>query len=303
MTPLDSASAPALGASLPDGSATPGLADAIRKYLKIVRITMVERMTYRADFFLTTFFRFLPMLTTILLWSAVYRGSSQANLGSERQGGIVFSFNEMIAYLLLVQISRMFSSMPGLAGGVAREIRDGSLKRYIVQPLDMIGYLLSFRIAHKLTYIAMAALPYGLLFYLCRGYFDHWPASASVWLAFLASLVMSFLLGFFIELCVGMVGFWLLEVTSILYIMMTVSFFVSGHMFPLDLIPHPWVDLLKALPFHYLAYFPAVIFLEKVQGAELAWGLAIQVAWVVAFAFFARWQYQRGLRHYGAFGG
>ena len=55
----------------------------------------------------------------------------------------------MIAYLLLVHISRMFSSMPGLAGGIARDIRDGTLKKYLLQPLDMIGYLLAYRVAHK----------------------------------------------------------------------------------------------------------------------------------------------------------
>ncbi len=49
----------------------------------------------------------------------------------------------MIAYLLLTHISRMFSSMPGLAGGIARDIREGTLKRYLIQPMDMIGYLLS----------------------------------------------------------------------------------------------------------------------------------------------------------------
>ena len=47
--------------------------------------------------------------------------------------------------------------MPGLAGGIARDIRDGSLKKYLIQPLDMIGYLVSYRAAHKLAYIATSA--------------------------------------------------------------------------------------------------------------------------------------------------
>ena len=63
-----------------------------------------------------------------------------------------------------------------------------------------------------------------------------------------------------------MVGFWFLEVTSLLYIVMTLNFFISGHMLPLDLLPQPWAALLKALPFQYMAYFPAVVFLGKVQG-------------------------------------
>ena len=59
----------------------------------------------------------------------------------------------MIAYLLLIHISRMFSSMPGLAAGIARDIRDGTLKKYLLQPLDMIGYLVAYRVAHKVAYI------------------------------------------------------------------------------------------------------------------------------------------------------
>ena len=116
------------------GLATPGPGHGatLRKYFKIFRASLVERMTYRADFLLGTVLRFLPMLTTILLWQAIYSGSGQSNLAG-------FSYREMIAYLLLTNISRMFSSMPNLAGGIARDIREGTLKRYLIQPLDLIG--------------------------------------------------------------------------------------------------------------------------------------------------------------------
>ena len=70
--------------------------------------------------------------------------------------------------------------------------------------------------------------------------------------------MLAFLVGFFFEVSVGMVGFWFLEVTSLLYIVMTLNFFISGHMLPLDLLPQPWAGILKALPFQYMAYFPAV---------------------------------------------
>ena len=44
----------------------------MQKYLKILRISLVERLAYRADFFLTTFFRFLPLITTLLCTTAVW---------------------------------------------------------------------------------------------------------------------------------------------------------------------------------------------------------------------------------------
>lgn len=265
------------------------------KYSRIFRIALIERMTYRGDFLFGTVLRFLPIVTTILLWRAVYEGSGQTELGG-------FQYREMVAYLLLTNISRMFSSMPGLAAGIAREVREGTLKRYLVQPLDLVGYLLASRIAHKVAYITMAFLPYAGLFYVCRGYFDGFP-DATTLAAYALSLVLAFLVGFFFEATVGMVGFWFLEVTSILYIVMTLNYFISGHMLPLDLLPQPWATILKVLPFQYMAYFPAVIFLGKIQGWSLVMHLALELFWAVAFMILARVLYKAGLKRYSAFGG
>jgi ABC-2 type transport system permease protein len=118
-----------------------------------------------------------------------------------------------------------------------------------------------------------------------------------------ASLFLGFLIGFFFEATIGMAGFWLLEVTSFLYIVNTLNFFVSGHMFPLDLLPDFWAGLLKALPFQYMAYFPSAVFLGKIQGMDLAFGLLAELAWVAAFFLASRWLFRVGLRRYSAFGG
>src|SRR5689334_18758565 len=103
MTPPEAlAEAGTAGLGMPAATLPPprgGPAATVRKYSKIFRASLVERMTYRADFVLGTFLRFLPMLTTILLWQAIYAGAGKASLSG-------FRFQEMIAYLLLVNISR-----------------------------------------------------------------------------------------------------------------------------------------------------------------------------------------------------
>jgi ABC-2 type transport system permease protein len=271
---------------------------AVRKYTNIFRVSLIERMAYRGDFLLGTVLRFLPMVTTILLWRAVFQGTQRKQMAG-------FDEREMIAYLLLIHISRMFSSMPGLAPGIARDVREGTLKKYLIQPLDMIGYLLSYRGAHKVAYIVTSFLPYAGLFWLCRGYFDGLPGPVTL-AAYLVSLFMAFLIGFFFETCLGMVGFWFLEVSSLLWVVNTVNYFISGQMFPLDLLAERapfWAWLLKNLPFQYLAYFPAVVFLGKVQGPELAQGLAVEAGWVVLLIVLSRWLFARGLRRYSAYGG
>jgi ABC-2 type transport system permease protein len=272
----------------------------LRKYLNIFRVSLVERMAYRGDFLLGSVLRFFPMITTILLWTAVFAGAPEQP-GEEEKRLAGYSLHEMVAYLLLVHISRMFSSMPGLAGGISRDIREGTLKKYLLQPLDMIAYLVSYRAAHKVAYITTSFLPYALLFIACAGYFDAFPDSLSL-AGYVVALLLSFVVGFFFEACIGMVGFWFLEVTSLVWVVNTVNYFVSGQMIPLDLLPGVWRSVLKSLPFQYLAYFPAAVFLKKVQGPELAQGLLTQAAWAVVLIVLSRWLYARGLRRYSAYG-
>src|SRR5207253_4528635 len=122
-------------------------------------------------------------------------------------------------------------------------------------------------------------------------------------LGYATALLLGFVLGFFFEFCIGMSGFWFLEVTSFLYVVNTLTFFLSGHMFPLDLLP-PWmVSVFDCLPFRYLAYFPAAVFLGKIRGLEMVGGLLLEAAWAVVLVLLARLLYRRGLRHYSASGG
>jgi ABC-2 type transport system permease protein len=267
----------------------------LAKYWNIFRVSLTERLVYRFDFLLATVLRFLPLVTTILLWQAIYSSSAQDEIAG-------FRFRQMIAYLLLVHISRMFSSMPGLAAGIGRDIRDGSLKKYLLQPIDMLAYLLAYRVAHKVAYILTSALPYGVLFVLCGSFFDGWP-DWPVLLGYFAALLLGFVLGFFFEACLGTLGFWFLEVSSLLYVVNTINFFVSGQMFPLDLLGEPWAGALRSLPFQYLAYFPTMIFLGKVRGDDLVRGLLTATAWAVALIVLARLLYRLGLRRYSAYGG
>ena len=86
--------------------------------------------------------RFLPIVTQIFLWAAVFSAMEAAGGGRQIVG---YSYHDIIAYYLLTMISRAFSSMPGLATGIARDIRDGTVKKYLIQPIDMLGFLLLYR--------------------------------------------------------------------------------------------------------------------------------------------------------------
>ncbi|MEX0586810.1 MAG: ABC-2 family transporter protein [Pirellulales bacterium] len=263
---------------------------------------MEERLVYRGDFALGTLMRFLPIVTQIFLWGAIFESVRAATGSGDELRLFGYTYHDMIAYYLLTIVSRAFSSMPGLGTGIARQIRDGEIKKYLIQPVDMIGFLLLARVGHKLVYYGVAIGPFALVFYLCRHFFPPAPPP-HVLAAYVASLLMAFLLGYFLEATLGMVGFWLLEISSLMFVYMLLNFFLSGHMFPIDMLGPEWSGLFQLIPLQYLAYFPAAVYLGKVQGTELAIGLAAQAAWVLAFIVLSRVTFERGVRQYSAFGG
>jgi ABC-2 type transport system permease protein len=274
------------------------------------KISINERLIYRADFMLGTLMRFLPTLTQIFLWWAIYdvissSGSTESVDGPD--GEIAgYKYRDMVAYYLLVIISRAFSSMPGLTGGIANQIRNGEVKKFLIQPVDMQACLLMQRIAHKLVYYLIAILPFALVFFLCRDFFiEGWPPPNTL-AVFFASLILSFLLGFYLECCIGLIGFWFLEVSSLTFIYMLMNFLLSGHMFPLELLPTEPFNirlLVEFLPFKYLAYFPAAVFLGKIEGPELYRGLLVEIGWVVFFIVHSRFLWHRGTKRYSGYGG
>ena len=260
----------------------------------ILRTAMEERLVYRGDFAFATLVRFLPIVTQIFLWGAIFAGDTTTELQHYR-------YADMVAYFLLVMVARAFSSMPGLATGIAESIRNGSVRKYLLQPIDMLDYLFWHRVAHKLVYYVVATGPFALVFWLCRSYLPAWP-SGMVMTVFIISLLFGFVIGFLIESLIGLVAFWFLEVSSLIFIYMMLNYFLSGHMIPLEWI-EGWIPWIHYLPLKYLAYFPAAVFLGRIPESDLQAELVIQASWIVALLIANRTAFHYGVRRYGAFGG
>lgn len=272
--------------------------DAFRVQSCILRTSISERLVYRADFAFATLVRFLPIVTQVFLWGAIYGGLDPGQ--SKTLNG--YTYGDMVAYSLLVMLGRAFSSMPGLTTGIARDVRDGSIKKFLTQPIDLLDYLLWHRVAHKLVYYTVAAGPFAIVFWLCRDYFRSWP-DATTLVAAIVSLALSFLIGFLIEALLGLIAFWYLEVSSLIFVYMLLNYFLSGHMLPLDWLPRPYSDVVLWLPFKYLAYVPAAILLGRYDGVALGQELLLELTWVVALWFACRAMLNRGWRRYSAYGG
>jgi ABC-2 type transport system permease protein len=116
-------------------------------------------------------------------------------------------------------------------------------------------------------------------------------------------MVMAALMQFFITYSLAMMAFWILEISTIVFIVYSFEYFLGGQMFPIDIMPNSVQAVMKWLPFYYELFCPVAIFLGRLQGAALVQALAIQIGWLFLTWAAARAMWKRGLGHYQAVGG
>ena len=133
------------------------------KYWVILSTRTQEDMAYRANYVFGAIFRFLPLVTMVFLWWAVYKSRAESG-GPTTIGGM--TFEDMVVYNALMYIARGFSSVPGTMSDISKDIKDGLLNRYLIKPLNYLWYQVMYRLAHKLVfwYIALLTFPPSSIF-------------------------------------------------------------------------------------------------------------------------------------------
>jgi ABC-2 type transport system permease protein len=266
-----------------------------KKYWTVLSTRTQEDMAYRVNYVLGALFRFLPLVTTIFLWKAVFSTSGTSTI----QG---MGYGDLVAYYALMFVARGFSSMPGMTRDISIDIKDGLLNKYLIKPMSYLWYQVMYRLAHKVVFWMAAVVTFPPIFWFLRDYFVHRPTVLE-WAAFLFSLLIAFWVGVLFSFLVGLLAFWFLEISTFLFVIMTIEFFLSGHMIPLNLLPSSLQPFLRLMPFGYEGYWPCMILLGKVSPAEMPQVLGVGVIWALLFYVLSLWVWKAGLKRYSAVGG
>ncbi len=264
------------------------------KYLKVFDIALQNTFVYRWNFLLRSLFGLVPLAGTIYIWGAIFH-ERQASIGS-------YNYSSMIFYFMLIVIAESLITPTEDEWQIAADIRDGQLNSFLTKPLDYLVYRLSLFAGYRLLY-TVVTLPFILLiFWMLREHITL-PAHGITWFYTVISLGLAAVLQFLIAYSLAMFAFWILEISTIVFILYSFEYFLSGQLFPLDIMPVWFQRFLDFLPFKYELYFPVAVFLEKMKPASLFQGFLFQLAWVAILYAIARLMWCRGLRKYAAVGG
>jgi len=265
-----------------------------QKYVAVFNIGLQNTFVYRWNYVLRAVFALIPLAGTVFLWRAVFQ---------ERGGGMQgYDYGSMIYYYLLTILVSNLVSPTEDDWQIAADIREGQINSFLTKPLSYLAYRFSIFLSGRLVYTAVTIVPIALIFLYFRAYIT-FPSSPLVYLCAFVSLLMSALIQFFITYSIAMMAFWILEISTIVFIMYSFEYFLGGQMFPVDMMPPGIQAVMKWLPFYYELFCPIAIFLERLKGAAMFEALAIQTGWVLATWATAHFMWKRGLGHYQAVGG
>ena len=268
----------------------------VKKYRHVINIGIQNNLTYRFNFLARSLFGLIPLIAVLYVWRTIYEGKGA--------GGMVatYTFAQMVSYYLLTTIVDALTAVNEDDWQIAADIKDGNISQFLLKPIDYLWYRLCLFFSGRLTYMAVAAVPLAIFILCLRQYFVFPPDTAHLAL-FFVSILLTALLQFFMSYALAMLAFWVLEVSTFIFIVYSFEYIASGHLFPLDILPPALERAVFFTPFPYQLYFPISIYMGKTTGAELAQGLLIQLGWVIAAYLLARFAWRRGIRKYSAVGG
>ena len=267
----------------------------VLKYWKVFDIGLQNTFVYRWNFLIRSLFGLVPLAGVVFIWRAIFANNPHKTVGTYDYAGMIWYF------LLIILVDNLVTPTED-EWQIAADIREGQISSFLIKPLHYLSYRVCLYLSYRLIYTMVTLLPLAIALYWFRSYIAL-PVHGFTWLVALFSVSLSAGISFLIAYSLALIAFWLLEISTLVFILFSFEYFLSGNTFPIDIMPAAFQTILRWLPFQYEMFFPVQVFLERIHGAALWQGLAIQAGWVLILLGIAQILWRRGIRHYQAVGG
>ncbi|MDR0293274.1 MAG: ABC-2 family transporter protein [Oscillospiraceae bacterium] len=217
--------------------------------IAVAFVTFKEWGAYRTHSMVSIFVGPVYFAAQYYIWTAVYGGSGELNGMKLAEMIRYFGASALIGYLV----------MDFAAWNLNMLVESGKFLTFALRPLNHRFFAFSQKAGHRLLGFVLEFIPCLILFALLFKV-DMRPAYAG-WL--LLSVVLAFLMNFFVNYCLGMFSFWFVHSGGIRMVYGLFSSVFTGMLIPLVFFPKPLQVIQLFLPFQYTAYVPVMVFLGR----------------------------------------
>ena len=264
------------------------------KYLQIFKISFQEEFVYKINFVMWRVRNIFQIVVTFYLWDTIFSIPGRQVFGYDRSKILTYIFALMIVRAIVLSAR---------AVDVSSDVAEGNLSNYLVKPISYFKYWFTRDIASKVLNLSFAAGEFAILFAVLRPPF-FFQTDIYTLLSFLIAVVLAIFIYFSLLFIISAVPFWAPELGwgSLFLVNIVILEFLSGSVFPIDILPTVYQKIVMATPFPYMIFFPVQVYLGKITDGAMITGFLISTAWAAVLYLSMKYVWSRGLKAYQAFG-
>jgi len=260
----------------------------MKKYRIIARIHVQNAFVYRANVISGLLFYTLFIFVFFNLWRAIYEGGSVSG----------YTHGQVVWYLIITELV-VFGCRTRIVTQINEDVKTGAIAYLLNRPVHYIAYQAAAaagQIAANLFFFGLLAAALGFLFV--------GPIPDFQW-AGVPCMLLSGALGVALQFAsmtaIGLTAF-RLEDNSAVYLIFHKLVFMLGVFLPVEFLPGWLQGIAKALPFSYVAWGPAKLFVG------FSWSLFLQIVpmqmlWLSVMTGLSLLMYRSGMRNLQMNGG
>lgn len=252
--------------------------------------SFTNQLAYRADVWLRTVGNFATIFIQVSIWKAVLGDGTIAGISYEQM--VTYSIlNTLLSAVLLTHISAK----------VDASLKSGGIAAELVRPLSYPLYLFAEGAGATMYQLTFVVVPSLLIAWLAFGIQP--PASAEHLAAFGLGVLMALLLSFLLGYLISLIAFWFLTHFALDWMLGGLTIIFAGSFLPLWFFPDGWAVVAQALPFQYLGYVPAALYMGQIPKGDLSMTLVVGLAWIGALWLLTYWLWVQAIRRLVVQGG
>jgi ABC-2 type transport system permease protein len=254
----------------------------LSKYWETGKVSFYNSLMYSSDLIAKSLFIGLIIFIFINLWQVVYGAGN----------GIIegFTINMMIWYFLLTE--SIVTSPGRIIEIIGDEVQSGNIAHSLNKPYNYILFQYSSSIGSTILRFGMTFIIGSIIVLSMVGGFSiSWIHLPLVIVAVILALTLHFLM----MALLGIFAFWFEDARSLNFVYQKIVFIIGGMLLPLEIFPDWLANISKALPFSYIAYYPAKLFVSfnwnffiQTILRQLLWILLMIILIIIAYKTFVK---------------
>jgi ABC-2 type transport system permease protein len=228
------------------------------------------------------------------LWDAVYGEGTGELFGYDKSRMITYVFG-----LLIVNAFVLSAKAQEIAGEISR----GDIINYFLKPVNLFKYWFTRDIASKALNFTFAVFEFSILFAIFKPdfFFQNNPL---YFFGFILSVMLAILIYFFLIILTSSIPFWFPESAWGAHFLFSVIMieFLSGSIFPINILPDVISKLILLTPFPYLIYVPIQIYLGNFSLSLMTTSLLFSIFWLLCLWKLSMNVWKRGVTAYETYG-